>query len=216
MAVDLSDYRNCLDRRLAPLSVRHRAAFAALCAERQYGTYDYTSRHDPRLQPEVLRKAIDRCWIFIRGEKVSRNELEDLKEAVEPLIPNLNEDLSSFASLILDVTASVAYLLDTCLTGSTEDARAAGECARNAVDEWVEGEIAPATEGLPANIISIAPEDAPALQEAVDAHPMMVREMRQQEHDLSYLESHENLGPDDCDYLRSAWPNGKKSNLDFE
>lgn len=216
MATGSSDDWDGVMGRLAALSVRHRAAFAVLCAERQYGTYAYTSREDSRLQPEVLRNALDRCWAFVRGEEVSSNELADLKEAVDQLIPNLDEDMSGFASLILDATGTVSYLLNTCLTGSIENAASAGVSARNAVDEWVIGMIAPSCEGLPENIISIAPQDVPRLQAAVDAHPMMVREMQQQEHDLTYLESHETLGPDECDHLRKSWPNGKKSNIDLE
>jgi hypothetical protein len=156
MATDSSDYRGRLMRRLASLSIRHRAAFAALCAERQYGTYAYASRDDPRLQPGVLRNAIDRCWTFVRGGEVASNELADLKEAVDQLVPNLDEDMSGFANLILDATAAVSYLLNVCLTGSNEDGAFAGECARNAVDEWVIGEIAPSCEGLPESIISMA------------------------------------------------------------
>lgn len=216
MVTSSTSYRDRLKQRLTALSSRHRAAFAALCAERQYGTYAYVSRHEPSRQPDVLRKAIDRCWAFIRGEEVSSDELIALKEAIDQLIPNLDEDMSGFASLILNATATVSYLLNTCLTGSVEDAVFAGECARNAVDEWVSGMIAPSTEGLPENVISIAPHERPGLWASVDAHPMMVREMRQQEHDLTYLEHHETLGTDDCDYLRNAWPNRNKSNLDLE
>jgi len=187
-----------------------------LCAERQYGTYAYVSRQDSSLQPDVLRKAIDRCWAFIRGEKVSSDELADLKEAIDQLIPNLDEDMSGFASLVLDATATVSYLLNTCLASSVEDAAFAGECARNAVDEWIIGIIAPSSGELPENIISISPQEVPGLRASVDAHPMMVREMQQQEHDLTYLENHETLGADDCDYLRNAWSNRNKSNLDLE
>jgi hypothetical protein len=216
MAKGFTDYRSRLKQRLTALSSRHCAVFAALCAERQFGTYDYVGRQDSSLQPDVLRKAIDRCWAFIRGEEISSDELTDLKEAIDRLIPNLDEDMSGYASLILDATATVSYLLNTCLTGSAEYAVFAGECARNAVDEWVIGLIAPSMEELPENIISISSQEVPGLRASIDAHPMMVREMQQQEHDLIYLENHKTLGAYDCDHLRNAWPNRKKSNLDLE
>jgi hypothetical protein len=202
--------------RLAALSHRHRATFAALCAERQFATYAHVHRQDRSLQPDLLRNAIDRCWAFIRGVEVSSEELATLKETVDDLIPNLDEDMSGFASLILDAAATVSYLLSTCLTGSVQDAVYAGECARNAVDEWVTGIIAPSIRGLPENTVSIAPEEIPTLRTSVDAHPLMVRELAQQEHDLMYLESHDTLGTADCDYLKNAWPNKTKSNLDLE
>jgi hypothetical protein len=216
MATNSSDYRNLMMQRLVALPIRHRAAFAALCAERQYGTYVHASRHDSRLRPGVLKKAIDRCWAFVRGEEVSTNKMAELKEAVDGLIPNLNEDRSGFASLILDATGAVSYLLGVCLTGRAEDAECAAECARNAVDEWVIGIIAPLSEGLPASIISVAPQDIPRLQAAVEAHPMMMREMQQQEDSLTYLDTHESLGPDEVDHLRNSWLNGNKSNIDLE
>jgi hypothetical protein len=217
MAIEFADYRCRVLRRLAALSGRHRAAFAALCAERQYGTYAYVSRLDSSLRPDVLRKAIDRCWAFIRGEEISSDEWADLNEAINQLIPNLDvEYMSGYASLILDATAAVSYLLNTCITGSPQEAVFAGECARNAVDEWVTGIVAPKKEGLPEHIISISPGELPALQALIDSHPIVVREMQQEEHDLTYLENHKTLTADDCDHLRNAWPNRGKSNLDLE
>lgn len=210
------EYRSCLTSRLQCLSNRHRVAFAALCAERQFGTYVYVSREDANLRPDVLRRAIDRSWDYVLGQKVVDTEFNELTEAVELLIPDLNEDTSEFASVVLDAVATVSYLLEACATGDVSSGVFAGECARNAVDEWVMGEIAPSTEGLPETIISVSPNEVDDLRKRVNSHPLMQRELHQQESDLIYLENHSVLTEKDVECLKCAWTNKTKSNIDLE
>lgn len=211
MSKDDSSFR----AELEPLSVRHWAAFAASCAERQLGTYQFVSRVDPRLKPDVVRKAIECGWRFASGEVVSHIELNSLKSSVDQLIPDLDEDPSEFASLVLDAVGAASYLLAICLEGRVEDAVAAAECARNAVDERVLSVIHASPDGEPTPI-TIRPGEYETLQTSVDSHPLMQRELQKQRADVEYLQEHSSLSADDCLALRRSWPNGVKSNIDLE
>jgi hypothetical protein len=153
--------------------------------------------------------------VYASGNQLVRANLEVIKDKVDALIPNLDEDGSAYGSLVLDASAAASYLLSICLGGGVEDAIWAGECARNAVDEWIltagdtrsDGRLTP---------ITIRPEEQAVLQKKVDSHRLMQREMRQQQMDIAYLREHGTLGPQECLRLRQSWSNGAKSNLDLE
>lgn len=209
-------YRDRLRQRLTYLSSVHRAAFAAVCADRQYGTYLFASKYDSRLRPQLLRNAIDRCWAFVHGDPVSTEELTQLKKNVDELHPNLEQDMSSFASLILDATAAASYLIETCLTGNVECAAFAGECSRNAVDEWVLGELEASSGDSADQLIATASHEVTRQQAAVDAHPLMVQEMRAQNYALDYLASRATIGIADTEHLRERCGNGTQGNIDLD
>lgn len=217
MSDDLGgSYRDWCRAQLGNLSPRHLAAFAASSVERQFGTYMHVSREDSRLKPEIILRAIDCGWRFARGEQIPRRDLELLREQVELLVPNLDADPPKQGSLILDAAAAAAYLLDVCLSGRVEDAAWAGECARNAVDEWVMNSILAVPGGSAPTPVTIKPGQYQELQSRVELHPLMLREMRHQRADLAYLRSHDSLTKDDCDELRRSWTNGPRSNIDLE
>ena len=214
MAENLKDYRGWCRAKLVPLSMRHRVAFAASCSERQFGTYVCISRDDSRLKPALIRRAIDRGWAVASGQIVITAELETVRQQIEPLIPNLDEDPPKHGSLVLDAAAAAAYLLNVCLTGSVDDAVWAGECARNAVDEWVVSSLTAINGSL--TPVTIKPGEYQQLQARVESHPMMLREMQQQHDDIAYLYGHSQLGEKECAELRRSWPNGPRSNIDLE
>jgi uncharacterized protein YjaG (DUF416 family) len=205
------NYRDWCRTQLGNLSPRHWAAFAASCAERQFGTYTYVSKVEPGLKPQVLRDAIDRGWAHAGGKSQGHADLERLKELTDVLIPDLDESTSAYASLILDAAGAASSLLAVCLNSRVDDAVEAGECARNAVDEWVLTTIDANPDGRLAPI-TVTPDE----RNRVRSHPLMLREMQQQQTDIAYLREHAVLGPQECLRLRRSWPNGVKSNLDLE
>src|SRR5262249_18863550 len=148
--IPLGGYREWCSAKLKGLLHRHRVAFAASCAERQFGTYTYVSRLDGRLKPDVIRRAIDSGWTFASGNSMDMNCVATLGNEVESLVPDLDDDPPPYGSLILDASAATAYLLRVCLSDQLVDAVWAGECARNAVDEWLMRKMFSATvEGEP-------------------------------------------------------------------
>jgi hypothetical protein len=209
-------YRKWCRKYLGLLTVRHWAAFAASCAARQFGTYLYVSKLETSRKPKIIQYAIALGWKYAAGEQIGRSDLENQKNQVDLLIPNLDEDSSAYSSLILDATGATSYLLDVCLNGNIDDAIFAGECALNAVDEWVLDLILAAGKNDRPVPVTIKPGEFQALQQKVNLHPLMQREIQQQLTELTYLEKHATLGPHECDELQKLWKNGTKSNLDLE
>jgi uncharacterized protein YjaG (DUF416 family) len=211
MAKQLANYREQLESRLESFSPYQRMAFAALCAERQYGTYVFVSRQNNSLDPQLVRHGIDLCWAAAAGNDLSKTELLQVKEGIDELIPDLTVDMSEHASLVLDATATVSYAINVCLSGSVDDAIFASQCARNSVDEWVQTQVAPAKDNLNDTIISISPQEVEQLQASVDAHPFMMREVQIQADALEYLSNYAQINEVNCKYLRGLC--GIKSNV---
>ena len=207
-----SDFER-LEGRLTSLPAVHRIAFAAYCAERQYGTYVFASRCNRGLDPAMLRYAIGLCWAAAAGDAVSEIELLNVKEEIDDLIPDLREDSSEHASLVLDATAAVSYAIGACLSESVDNAIYASRSARDAVDEWIHAQMATTSEAQAGDVSSIAPEDVEHLQAAVDAHPLMKREMEMQHQVLEYLSAHSQIDQSDCSHIRGLV--GDKSNIDL-
>lgn len=204
------DYVEWITPRLGRLSARHRAAFAAAAAERLFGTYRFLARKDSRLQPEVLRLALDRVWAYAAGEGVTDAALEDARQRVEPLIPDLNgpkppED----APLVLDATAAVAYAVESCLSGDPDNARAAGICARDSVHQWVDSLLRP-------GLTILKHGEIRAVQRSIDEHPLMVRELEHVQRVVEFLIGRAEIDRAACSQLRAMWPNGSKSNIDLQ
>jgi hypothetical protein len=203
------DYIGWVAPRLARLSARHRAAFAAAAAERQYGTYQYLARKDARLRPEILREALDKVWAHAAGETIDTTILKDAQKLVEPLIPDLDDDdAPEEAPLILDAASAVSYALQACLSEDPKRAEAAGLCATSTVHYWVDGLLRP-------GLTVLKPEEIRSVQLSIDQHPFMVRELEQARLDMDFLAKRPEIGREACTELRALWPNGPKSNIDL-
>jgi uncharacterized protein YjaG (DUF416 family) len=203
-------YGSWVSQQLAELQARHRAAFAAAAAERQFGTYVHFARQDPRMSPDTLRIALDTVWAYAGGEVVTVAALEEAAKEVELLIPDLADaNAMSEAILVLDAAAAVQYAVRSCLTGKTNDAMAAGQCAKDAVHEWVDRTLRPGLAAISSRAIE-------AVQKSIDQHPLMVRELQSVRQALELLRQQPEIDRTVCSQLKRAWANGKKSNIDLE
>jgi uncharacterized protein YjaG (DUF416 family) len=202
----LADHRRWLTERLQELQPSHRAAFAASCAERLYGTYVFIARQplDARpaeMNPTLLRKALMEVWSFLASGEVRAEELEDLSQSVESIAPDLNEEGADLAQLALESVASVCYAVNACLSGQVEDAVYAGESAVNSVDFY-----------LQSLLVDVEPDRE---EQVIRSHRLMVRELKKQDSDLTYLKDIPILSAEACEFLRATWEHSPKSNIDL-
>jgi hypothetical protein len=141
---------------------------------------------------------------------VTTIELDEALQAVSQLVPDLDDnDAPQEAPLLLDVTAAAEYAVRSCLSGGVDDAVAAGQCARDAVHEWVDRTLRP-------GMAAIDAQDIPAVQQGIDHHPLMVRELDQVRAIVSFLTARPVLDRTICLQIQALWPNGGKSNIDLE
>jgi hypothetical protein len=111
--------------------------------------------------------------------------------------------------LILDATAAAEGAIQSCLAETVGNALVAGECALNAVDEWVDRMLRP-------GLVTTGPGEFQAVQHNIDHHPLMVRELDQMRLIVAFLRKCPTLDKSRCAELRALWPNGSKSNIDLE
>lgn len=203
------DFVSWATPRLERLSQRHRAAFAAAVTERQVGTYKYFARKDPRLKPDALRLALDLVWSYAAGESVAVSALNNAKQIIEPLIPDIDaEDAPEQAPLIVDAVSAVFYAVEACLSEDSRNARAAGYCTLDAASTWVHAMLFPSV--LKGN------DEVRRARQTIDAHPLMIREFQQMKREMDFLENQRQLDKSVCATLRGLCPYGSTSNIGLE
>jgi uncharacterized protein YjaG (DUF416 family) len=82
------------EERLSRVSSRHRASFAAACAERLLPCYETFVDHAGWGDVERLREGLDTAWTFAAGEAVERPGLRALRKACLEATPD-TEDFGS-------------------------------------------------------------------------------------------------------------------------
>jgi len=195
---DLDSLRHCSRQ----LSSRARTAFILSCGERLLPNYRAFCRHHDWGDEEVLRKALDLGWDYLRGETINQTTVGSLRIHCESVTPDTNDFDSIYVSPALDAGVVVLSLIDSILD---PDRRGpfldAATLARDTVDMYVQG------------INDLDPQD-PALEERILRHPLMQSELMRQKRDLKQLElaSRTSL-TDAAARLEMQWRSPKVSSL---
>jgi uncharacterized protein len=161
---------------LEDLPHRHRAAFAAACAQRQLENYEAFAIEVRWGDPAMLAQALDRAWQLLRGqEPIDAQELSRLAAACEALAPDAHKFRNRWTVWAVDAAASAAYALRCLLDDDPQLAVWASGCAYAAVHGYVVAE-----RDLDLN--------DPSAREQVREHPLVQEELRRQDEDLTMLQ----------------------------
>jgi uncharacterized protein YjaG (DUF416 family) len=114
---------------LALLSERHRAAYAAACAERLIPLYRWFQEVESWGDTGVLERGIELVWNWVRGEQHDNAEFAEAIQECEAVTPDTDEFGSPLASRALDAGSAVAQALEACISPIPETAADAGEIA---------------------------------------------------------------------------------------
>jgi uncharacterized protein len=184
-----------LIRRLETLPPRHRAAFAASCCERLLPNYAAFSRMENWGQPELLREALDEAWGILEGRDVPEERVRALMESCTEAVPDTEDFQSLFVSAAGDAAAAIAYTLECCLNGDTEQAATVGRLATETLYQYLTRINDPET--------GVHVADT-AFEESMLSAPLMIAELNKQQHDLGLLESQPALMPNLLKELRAS------------
>jgi uncharacterized protein YjaG (DUF416 family) len=121
--------REKLIEALATLSQRHRAAFAAACAERLVPLYHWFQEVESWGDRRVLESGIEFVWSWIVTGKPSDAEIAEAVRGCESVAPNTEDFSSSLVSRALDAASAVALALEACISPLLETAADAAEIA---------------------------------------------------------------------------------------
>jgi hypothetical protein len=155
---------------IRPLPKRLRVVFAGASAQRQLPNYLSRSAANPAGNLEAAMRILRELW-----DSVARNEfeLEKLRRdvAVCDALIRYYEKYPEGIELAEDAVASLAYALETAISGGSQETMWAAERAYSALDQYIVERF-----GVDVN--------APHAQARIDAFPIMQAELSRQRADL--------------------------------
>jgi uncharacterized protein YjaG (DUF416 family) len=115
--------------RVSALPQRHRAAYAAACAERLIPLYEWFQHEESWGDRTVLDKGIDLAWNWIATGQPRDADIADAIRACEGVTPHMDDFHTGVASSALDAASAVAQALEACISPLPETAADAGDIA---------------------------------------------------------------------------------------
>jgi uncharacterized protein YjaG (DUF416 family) len=156
-----------------PLPKRLRVAFAAACAQRQLPNYVRTSAANPTGNPKAVIRMLRELWDAIARDAFALEKIQHEAALCKALIPDYEECFEGI-EYAEDAVLSLAYALDTALSGISEDPMWAAQRAYSALNEYVIQRF-----GVDTN--------APHAQAFIDSFPIIQAELSRQQADLAEL-----------------------------
>jgi uncharacterized protein YjaG (DUF416 family) len=182
---------NTLLAKLAQLSPRALAAFAASCCQRMLPNYARFQREQGWGTLSALEEAAEAVWAFLRGGPLLADQAIALREACEAAAPDTESFDSIFVSSALDAAGALAETIALCRDPRPDHALRVAIAARDSVDMYIQMTQDLAKEGA-------------EMERAIAAHPLMLREIGKQSADLDTLASKESLDADALLRLRES------------
>ena len=150
----------------------------------------------------LVRKALDCVWTFLRDQPLSSEEIKNVTASCESAVPNSDDFVSLYVTSAQDACFAVCGLLDYLLESDVGKVVQVATYATDSVDLYVQ------------EIENMAPND-PQLEQKILLHPLMQRELTQQEDDLKAIEQVPSLSQEFLAQRKATWNNNGKSNLDL-
>jgi uncharacterized protein len=195
---------NCtvLRERLEKLDTKAQLAFGAICCERLLPNYLAFIQEVAWGNIVFFRDALDLVWSYIAGKKISIQEIKNNLSLCESVITDADDFPSLYASVARDACFSVCYLLEYLIEKNINAIVYIATYATDSVDMYVQ-----VIEDLIPNSLD--------LEQRILEHPLMQRELLQQQKDIELVEKVGDVDSKFLNQLRNSWENNGKSNLDL-
>jgi uncharacterized protein YjaG (DUF416 family) len=167
-----------LEDKLHELPHSHRVAFAASCCERAYPNYINFFQLAHWGGPGALRTSLNRVWDFVEGLIGALDDISELEQKCESVTPDLDDfstpDIDLQSGAAQEAAFMIRLLLQLCRDNQLSYILRIMTFARDTIDMYVQ-------------VIEVIDPNDPQLDERIEQHPLMLREIRKQEDDLSRL-----------------------------
>jgi hypothetical protein len=167
------DRRQMLDQ-IESLPKRLRVVFAAACAQRQLPNYVRTSTVNPTGDSRSATRILRELWDDVTRNEFEVRRLRSDRAVCEALIPNYDQKYFEGIEYADDAIASLAYAIDTAISGSGRETLWAVERAYSALDHYI----------IQRFTVDV---NVPRVQSLIDSFPMMQAELARQQADLAEL-----------------------------
>jgi uncharacterized protein YjaG (DUF416 family) len=165
--------RKRLMAQIEALPKQMRVGFAAACAQRQLPNYLGTTAANPTGNPEAVTRILRELWDGIARNSFQPEKIQREAAICQALIPDYEECFEGI-EYAEDAVLSLAYAVDTALSGTSQDAMWAAEHAYGALNEYIIQRF-----GVDTN--------APNAQSLIDSFPIIQAEISRQQVDLTEL-----------------------------
>jgi uncharacterized protein YjaG (DUF416 family) len=209
-----------LNDRLTKLNVKQKLAYCFAINYRLLPNYLPFFQEENWGNPVPLVNAMEYLWKILMGEPESIEKIHSLYDSIGEIIPD-SDDFSSLNASLAQITCfSVGIVLDNFLQEDQKKLILPASYAVEAVESFVFNQVNKSVEEKKRfEPVEKWREYLDARQKIVEQkiqeHPLMQRELSQQEKELSFIEKHPAMTHDDLLALNALWPNHKKSNLDL-
>jgi len=194
---------DALEKRVARLPPRHRAAFAALCTERMLPNYAMFSRLCRWGDPLFLRNALDKVYGALADVSVDADAMRKLKAGCEKLVPDLDDFADESVSWAADAGNALLATFECLLTGDPRQAAACASASKDTVDNFIQEQT------------ELSYSD-PVLMGKLEDDPLLLREMSRQQYSLDALEKLKALDAKAIKQLRTEFGGQGKSNINLD
>lgn len=193
---------NALKKRLLSLDNKKRLLYGALCCERLIRNYLPFHEQVGWGDMNVLKDSLDSIWSFLSGNGLDTSLVKKLLNDCVLITPDSDEFEHPFLAVAQDACFAICNLLDYILSADADNILHIATYATDSVDYYIHF----------VEKIDINKSDR---EKIILEHPLMQRELAQQENSLSAIENSESINSELALKLRQSWDNGGKSNLNL-
>ncbi len=187
---------------LSRLNQKQQLIFGAMCCERLLPNYLMFQKDVEWGDINSIHRALDCIWKSLKGNKVTKKNIDLLIESCEKVIPDSDDFESLYVSLAQDCAFSVCCLLYYLLKSDVNKIVEVAIYATDSVDLYVQE-----TERMDPS--------SPDLEKRILTHSFMQRELLTQEKNFTAIEQAPSLSTNFVNNPRNSWDNNGKSNLDL-
>ena len=194
--------RETLKNRLLKLDDKKKLAFGAICCKRLLPNYLAFQRDENWGKFSDLQSVLDFIWSSCIEMPERSKSFSTMIETCELISPSSDDFESLYVTSAQEACFSVCSLLDYLYSHDIEHIIQVANYATDTVDLYVQ------------EMEQFLAED-PNLEQKILAHPLMQRELMQQQDNLKYLENACPWNHNTLNKLKNSWNNNGKSNLDI-
>lgn len=193
---------NALKKRLLSLDSKKRLLFGALCCERLIRNYIPFHEQASWGDVNILEVSLESMWSFLSGNSLDTSKVKKLLDDCIQITPDSDEFEHPLLSVAQDACFAICNLLDYVLTGDTDNILHIATYATDSVDFYI-------------HFVEKVDISNPDREKIILKHPLMQRELAQQENSLRAIENSESSDSELAIHLRHFWDNDGKSNLNL-
>lgn len=191
-----------IETTLTGLNEKQCLVFGALITERLLPNYVAFHKETGWGDIKVLRDGLDLIWDYILGQPLPHKQIDLLLLSCDKVIPDTEDFQTILVSSALDAGTVVFSLLEFIKEQNVNNIATIATLAIETIDMHVQSS-------------GLVPSNDPNLENLIETHPFMQREIFQQKIELDAIKNIPVFNAEIVAKLKEYWKNNGKSNIDL-